>query len=62
MLHLEDDEEGEEDQHKEQQAAGVQRKEVILVWEIWLRKPKEQCWMVKVLTYVFSSHQLQSFT
>lgn len=37
-VHLEDDEEGEEDQHKEQQAAGVQRQEVVLVGEVRLRR------------------------
>lgn len=41
-FHLEDDEEGKEDQHKEQQATGVQRKEVILVGEIRLTKGKNK--------------------
>lgn len=39
-IHLENDEEGKEDQHKEQQAAGVQREKVIFVWEIRLRKKR----------------------
>lgn len=41
-FHLEDDEEGKEDKHKEQQAAGVQREEVILVREIRLRKKRTE--------------------
>lgn len=39
-INLENNEEGEEDQHKEQQAAGVQREEVIFVWEIRLRRKR----------------------
>lgn len=41
LLYLENDQEGKEDQHKEQQAAGVQREQVILVWEIRLRKKRQ---------------------
>lgn len=36
-FHLEDDEEGKEDQHKQQQAAGVHGEKVVLVGEIRLR-------------------------
>lgn len=38
FCHLEDDEKGKEDEHKEQQAAGVHRKKVVLVWEVRLRE------------------------
>lgn len=40
QFHLEDDQEGKENEHKEQQAAGVHRQEVILVGEIRLRKKR----------------------
>lgn len=40
FCHLEDDEKGKEDEHKEQQAAGVHRQEVVLVWEVRLRERK----------------------
>lgn len=38
FCHLEDDEEGKEDEHKEQQAAGVHGQKVVFVWEIRLRR------------------------
>lgn len=36
VCHLEDDEEGKEDEHEEEQAAGVHGQQVVFVWEIRL--------------------------
>lgn len=39
-FNLENNEEGKEDEHKEQQAAGVHGEQVVFVWKIRLRRKK----------------------
>lgn len=41
-MYLEDDENGEEHKHKEQEAAGVQREQVVFVGEVGLRDTKKE--------------------
>lgn len=42
VLHLQNDEEGKEHEDKEQQAAGVQREQVVLVREVWLKGEEKE--------------------
>lgn len=37
-IYLEDDENGKEDQHKQQETAGVQRKQVVFIGEVRLKE------------------------
>lgn len=39
-FNLENNEEGKEDEHEEQQAAGVHGEQVVFVWKIRLRRKK----------------------
>lgn len=56
LLYLQNDQEGEEDQHKEEEAAWVQRQKIILIWEIWLRSRKKKEQTIEVVQSEFNSH------